>query len=190
MNYRNTFFALVFVLLIATIWWVWADKYVNGQQISNHKEELAKLEKQFQDLIEVQESYDKVKVRHQSKLAEFDSLKTRIVYGQDAYIRHLESIRNLAQKQNIQISTLSPSMDDSFPAIKSKLRFTKKHIERYTVQIRLLGNFLTIGAFLEELLNMPVMINIGRITMETELTSAGNLACEVILYTYVFLDQI
>jgi len=189
MNYRNTFFILVFTLFVATAWWVWANIYVNGQQIDYHKKELAKLEKQFQDLIEVQESYDKVKARHQSKLAEFDTLKTVIVYGQDAYIRHLEGIRNLAQKQNIQISTLSPSMEDSFPAIKSQLRFTKKHIERYPVQIRMLGDFLTIGAFLEELLALPVTVNIGRISMETELTSAGNLACEIILYTYVFLDQ-
>jgi Tfp pilus assembly protein PilO len=190
MNYRNAFLILILVLVGSSLWWGWAEIHVNGQKIERYQSELDELEKKSHDLIEVQESYQLVRQRFDTKVVEFDSFKTKVLVDEDSYIHLLEQIRELGQKQNVNIVSLSPIREDSYPGIKHGLKQTHKHIVRYPVQVRLLGDYLTIGAFLEQLLALPVTVNIGRVSLETELGSGGYLACELVLYTYMFREQV
>lgn len=165
-----------------------ASTWRNGGQIRAYGKELARLDRKSQELSQLMESHADLKKSYESTLMQFDSLRATIP-DRESYVQVLEHIREIARKQHVEIVTFSPLREDSYPGIKHKLRFTGKYIERYPVQLRIFADFLTIGAFLEELLAMPSIVNIGKINLETELGAEGVLACELLLYTYNFVNK-
>ncbi|MBL7046654.1 MAG: type 4a pilus biogenesis protein PilO [Candidatus Marinimicrobia bacterium] len=180
---------MITVLLLSTGWWGWSDLWKNGSYIRQKEKELRNLEMKFNKLSDVKDSYSIVKEKYGTCLVEFDSLTGKIP-DRDSFVNVFEDIRKIAEKQNIQIKSFSPILEDSYPAIKYKLKKTGKHIERYPIQIQLLGNYLTIGAFLEEIISLPTVVNIRSIGLETELESGGVLTCELVLYAYMVLDEV
>ncbi|MCH7732161.1 MAG: type 4a pilus biogenesis protein PilO [Candidatus Marinimicrobia bacterium] len=188
MRNKLIFSALISILLVATGWWLWTDIWNNGGKIREKKSELKKLETKYNQLLEINESFPMILERYHNELAKLDSLKSEIP-NRDSFVKVFEEIRRIAKRQNIIIKSLSPNLEDSYPAIKHKLKLTKKYIERYPVQIHIQGEFLTIGIFLEEILSLPTILNIGRISLGTELDTEGVLACELVLYAYIFFDE-
>ena len=189
MQNKTIFYVLVSLLIIVGSWWLGVNVFKNGKQVRQQKMELAEYQEKFQQLSEVTESYSVVKERHRVQMSKFDSLKS-IIPDRDSFIAVLEEIRRLTRQQNVEVKSLSPVLEDSYPSIKTKLKFTNKHIERYPVKLNITGKFLTIGAFLEELLSMPTIVNVGRISVETELESGIGLSCDLVLYAYMFVDEV
>lgn len=188
MRNKLTFFALISILLVTTGWWLWTGVWNNGGKIREKKSELVKLEIQYNQLLEINESYSSIQERYHNELAKLDFLKSEIP-NRDSFVKVFEEIRQIANRQNIKIKSLSPNLEDSYPGIKHKLKLTKKYIERYPVEIQIEGEFLTIGIFLEEILSLPTILNIGRIKLDTELDVEGVLACELTLFAYIFFDD-
>lgn len=188
MNERLIFFSLISLLTTTTLWWVYADVVQNGSEIEELENEYAGIEKNFLILAEIEESYDDVKKRHSDQSLEFDSLKLSIP-GFDTYAEVIQSIRGIASKQDIKIESFHPEMDDSFPALKTKLNYTGKHIERRPIQLRLYGNYMTIGSFLEEILRLEKTVNIHSIHLETELNKSKILSCDLVLFAYIYFDE-
>ena len=125
---------------------MWTGVWKNGNQIRQQEKELTKYVERFEKLSDVRESYSDVKTRHSINASNFDSLRT-IIPDRDSFVALLEEIRLIAEQQNIEVKSLSPTLEDSYPSIKDKLSFINKHIERYPVQMSIFGDFLTIGAF-------------------------------------------
>ena len=159
-----------------------------GDKIGELENEYAGIEKNFLILAKIEESYDDVKKRHLDQTLEFDSLKLTIP-GFDTYAEVIQSIRAIANKQAIKIESFLPEMDDSFPALKTKLNYTGKHIERRPIQLRLYGNYLTIGLFLEEILRLEKTVNIHSIHLETVLNESEILSCDLVLFAYIYFDE-
>ncbi|MFQ6607317.1 MAG: type 4a pilus biogenesis protein PilO [Fidelibacterota bacterium] len=188
MHDRLIFYALVSMLVISTVWWVYADVVENGTEIKRLEKNLTSIDNNFIMLAKIEESYEDVKEKHAEQIVGFDSLKAFIPTF-DAYAEVLEAIRSTANKQAINIESFHPELDDSFPALKTKLTFTKKHIERRPIQLRIYGNFMTIGSFLEELLQLEKTVNIYSILIETELNDSEILSSDIVLFAYIFIDE-
>jgi len=188
MNDRNIFFALITILVISTSMWIYYDVMENGKEINKLEKKYSGIENNFIMLAQIEESYDEVKQKHSDTIEYFDSLKTTIPTF-DKYTNVLEKIRRLANKQAITIESFHPKMDDSFPALKTKLKYTQKHVERRPIQLRLYGTYFTIGAFLEEILKFDKIVNIHSLNLETELSDANMLSCDLVLFAYIFFDE-
>lgn len=188
MHDRMIFFSLISLIIISTLWWLYTDIWMNGAKTDELEKKMVVIEKNFQMMAQIEESYDDVKNRHMIQMLEFDSLKTTVP-GYDTYAEVLQSIRDAANKESITIESFHPEMDDSFPALKTKLKFTGKHIERRPIQLRIYGNYMTIGSFLEEILQFEKIVNIHSIHLETELNNSELLSCDLVLFAYIYFDD-
>ena len=181
------FFAYTGIVVIACILWAFFVFGANGGAIRDLKTQIEQLEQQFSEVEAVGHNYAGIEARYNEKLTEYDALKADIP-NREAYTQIFGAIRELATRQNVQILSLSPLLEDSFPALKSKLKTTDRHIERYPVEFQIRGDYLTIGTMLEELLNLPAVINIGAVNLESELESGGLILGQIILYTYTMFE--
>ena len=188
MHDRTVFFSLISLIIISTLWWIYADVWKNGSETIVLEKKMDGIEKNFLMMAQIEDTYDEVKNRHTIQTREFDSLKATIP-GFETYAEVLQSIRELANKQGITIETFHPEMDDSFAALKTKLKFTGKHIERRPIQLRVYGNFLTIGSFLEEILRLEKTVNIHSIHLATDLNNSEILSCDLVLFAYIYFDE-
>lgn len=189
MHRKKIFYSLLVFLILSTSVWIWADWIIIGGKNREYKKKIDIFNQRFTELENVSETYPELKKMYDIRISDFDSLKFKIP-DNAAYVSVLESIRDLAKRQNVQIISISPNLSGTYPAIKSHLKFTGKHIERYTVQLQIYGDYLSIGAFLEEILSMPMIVNVGKISLETELEEGYGLSCELLLYTYIFFDEV
>ncbi len=186
MNYQYTFYAMIIVLLIATGGWIYKDLNVYGDEKSVYRKELTRLDTKFHELSVVRNSYEDVKAAFDRKIDNFDTLKVKMSADNKSFLTLMTSLRELATKQNIQVPSLSPKLNDSYPAIKNKLNLTKKHIVRYPVELTIQGDYLTIGAYMQELISHNKIFNLGRITIDTDVETPESLTCSMILYAYLF----
>ncbi|MFQ6606617.1 MAG: type 4a pilus biogenesis protein PilO [Fidelibacterota bacterium] len=189
MHSRLTFFALLIFLVLATFTWIWYDFFVFGTQITEKESKIEKIDQDFEKLNDIKDDFGTIQSRYDSSLAAFDTLKKVIPEPKD-YVTVLETIRKIAKKQEIEIESFRPLQGDTFPAIKYLLTFTGKHLVRRPIQMRISGDFLTIGAFLEEVLKMKSKVNIESLTIETELNEGGVLTCDLVLFSYMFLENV
>ncbi len=189
MHSRLTFFALLIFLLLATFTWIWYDFIVFGRQITAKENKVEKIDREFEKLNDIKGDFGTIQVRYDSSLAQFDTLKKVISEPKD-YVTVLETIRSIAKKQDIEIESFRPLQEDTFPTIKYLLTFTGKHLVRRPIQMRISGDFLTIGTFLEEVLKMKSLVNIESLTIETELNEGGVLTCDLVLFSYIFLENV
>jgi len=188
MNDRIIFFSLISVFIISTFWWLYLDVWQYGGEISGLEKKLSGIEDNFIMLAQIEESYDEVKERHSTIISRFDSLKATIP-TLDTYANVIEEVRKIADKQSLKIESFRPEMDDSYPALKTKLNFTELHIERRPIQLRVYGNYFTIGSFLEEILELNEIINIHSIEIETELSESNIISCDLVLFAYIYFEK-
>ncbi|MEA3286351.1 MAG: type 4a pilus biogenesis protein PilO [Candidatus Marinimicrobia bacterium] len=184
---RNIFFSTLVALLLATSGWFYYTVVIAGNQISELETELRSINSRFNELAMVSESYEDFKLRFTEKVADFDTLKTVIPGNQD-YATVLEQIRQTAERHKLQIISLAPSLNDIYPALHTELTIPRNHVECYPVQLKFYGDFLTIGSFLDDLLELKSNVNIANLKLETEMEHGGMLTCELNLYTYIFIE--
>jgi len=184
---RNIFIATVAFLLISTVGLTYYTAVVAGSRISELDVELAGINARFDELAEVTETYDEFKLRFTQKVADFDTLKT-VIPDNQAYTQVLEAIRSLYEKHKLQVISLAPSLNDTYPALYTEMKIPRNHVECYPVQIKFYGDYLTIGAFLDDLLALDYLVNIANLKLETEMEYGGMLTCELNLYTYIFIE--
>ncbi|NQV43167.1 MAG: type 4a pilus biogenesis protein PilO [Candidatus Marinimicrobia bacterium] len=184
---RNIFFGTIAFLVLATAGWFYYTVAVAGESISKLEAELADIHARFDELAGVTESYDEFKLRFSEKIENFDTLKT-IIPDNQKYGDVLEQIRQISERHKLQILSFEPSLNDTYPALFTEMKIPKNHIECYPLQIKFYGDFLTIGAFLDDLLEMRQHVNIANIKLETEMEYGGMLTCELNLYTYIFIE--
>ncbi len=185
---RNIFFGTVIFLVLATGGWFYYTVAVAGTKISELELELAKITNRFDELASINEM-DDFKTRFEEKIAQFDTLKT-IIPANQGYASVLEEIRQISERHKLQILSFDPSLNDTYPALHVEMKIPKNHVECYPVQIKCYGDFLTIGAFLDDLLEMRNLVNIANIKLETEMEYGGMLTCELNLYTYIFIEGV
>ncbi|MCH7732689.1 MAG: type 4a pilus biogenesis protein PilO [Candidatus Marinimicrobia bacterium] len=185
---KNTFILIIILLTISTGLWIWTKLVIHDPAIQTYSQQLKQLNLKFNELEGIRENMPKIQDNYNLSGVDFDTLKNQI-YDNRSYIRILEQIRDLAGKHQVEIKSFSPNLNDSYPTINTFLTFNKKHIERYPVQVRVFGQFLNISVFLEEILNLPTMVNIHSLKMETELTNGGSLSCDLVFYTYMFIED-
>jgi len=184
---RNIFFGTIIFLLLATGGWFYYTVAVAGASSSELKVELEGINNRFDELASVTESYDEFKLRFSEKIEHFDTLKTVVPDNQD-YGSVLEQIRQISERHKLQILSFDPSLNDTYPALYAEMKIPQNHVECYPLQIKFYGDFLTIGAFLDDLLEMRQLVNIANIKLETEMEYGGMLTCELNLYTYIFIE--
>ncbi len=184
---RNLFFGTVILLLLATVGWFYYTFGVAGKQIKELEVELAGINDRFNELAMVSESYDDFKLRFNEKIADFDTLRT-IIPDNQGYATVLEQIRQTSEKHKLQVISLAPSLNDVYPALYSEMKIPKNHVECYPVQFKFYGDYLTIGSFLDDLLDLKTQVNIANLKLETEMEHGGMLTCELNLYTYIFIE--
>lgn len=190
MNDKIKLIGILTLIGLTGIWWLGDAKLNKGSQIKESEQELKELTDRFQKLENMAKDLGTLQHSFDSALNELDSLSINIPNHED-YVSILEQIRMIAEKQNVSVVSLSPKREDSFPAIKYKLVLTKKHIERFPVQVNLRGDYLTIGAFLEELMASPMEFNIGSFSLESEFDGHGRvLACALVLFTYIYSETV
>lgn len=158
-----------------------------GKQTSRLETELAEINGRFNELAMVSDSYDDFKVKFNEKVIDFDTLRT-IIPDNESYAVVLETVRQIAEKHKLQIISLAPSLNDIYPALYTELKIPKNHIECYPLQFKFYGDFLTIGSFLDDLMELEYNINIANLKLETEVEHGGVLTCELNLYTYIFIE--
>ncbi|MCF7826978.1 MAG: type 4a pilus biogenesis protein PilO [Candidatus Marinimicrobia bacterium] len=184
---RNIFFGTIIFLVLATSGWFYYTVAVSGTRISELKLELKGINDRFDELAGITESYDEFKIRFMEKVEQFDTLKT-IIPGNQGYGDVLEQIRQISERHKLQILSFDPSLNDTYPALYTEMKIPINHVECYPLQIKFYGDFLTIGAFLDDLLEMDKLVNIANIKLETEMQYGGMLTCELNLYTYIFIQ--
>jgi len=184
---RNIFFGTIIFLVLATSGWFYYTVAVSGPRISELEIELQGIKDRFDELAGITESYDEFKLRFMEKVEQFDTLKT-IIPDNQGYASVLEEIRQISERHKLQIISLAPSLNDTYPALYTELKIPRNHVECYPVQIKFYGDFLTIGAFLDDLLEMRHLVNIANLKLETEMEFGGMLTCELNLYTYIFIQ--
>ncbi len=188
-NRQTLFIALTGLLVLAFSGWSWAKFSVYGPSIETSSKELKELQTRSKDMEFIKSNIISMKNTFENTKIEFDTLKSTVP-DNNSYVNLLQEIRELANKHDIRIISFSPRLMDSFPAIKTFLTYSPKHIERYPVQIRLFGEYLKLGAFMEEMLVLPSIVNIGRLTLESELTQEGGISCTMVLFTYMYKQTI
>ncbi len=184
---RNIFYSTVIALALATGSWFYYTVVIAGTRIAELDGELTTINDRFNELAMVSETYEDFKIRFLDKVVAFDTLKSVIPDNQE-YATILEQIRQAAEKHKLQVISLAPSLNDTYPALYTEMTIPKNHIECYPVQIKFYGDFLTIGAFLDDLLELDNYVNIANLKLETEMEHGGLLTCELNLYTYIFIE--
>ena len=184
---RNIFFGTLIMLLITTVGWFYYTFAVAGKAIGELEVEYAGINSRFNELAVVSESYDDFKLRFNEKLSDFDTLRT-IIPDNQGYATVLEQIRQTSEKHKLQVISLAPSLNDVYPALYSEMKIPKNHVECYPVQFKFYGDYLTIGAFLDDILKLETQVNIANLKLETEMEHGGMLTCELNLYTYIFIE--
>jgi len=185
---RKIFYLFLLLLIIAASWWGLKIILLDGNQLIQKKNDLASLDAKIKILNQTVEYYPVVKSQYRNVVTDFDTLQYDIS-THDTYVDVLEKIRYLARKQGIQIISLSPDLTDSFPSIKSQLTTTQKYIERIPVQLHILGDLASIVALIQELAAGEEIINVGTMSIESELEVGGKLSGELLLYTYWLVDE-
>ncbi len=186
-KYKNTFYAITTILIIASLWWVVKVIFLDGQNLLQKQAELKGVETQIESLNQAVEYYPLIKAQFTKNEIDFDTLQY-VLSSHNNFVDVLEKIRSVAKKQNIRIISFSPDLKDSFPAIKYRLKTTKKHIERIPIQFQFMGDFFSIAAMIDEFVDAREQINIGSLNIESELELGGSLTGEMLLYTYWFVS--
>ena len=184
---RNLFYGTVIALVLTTVVWFYYTFAIAGNRITELQSELNVINARFDELAMVSESYDEFKLRFTEKVIAFDTLRS-VIPGNQEYAKVLEQIRAATERHKLQIISLAPSLNDIYPSLFTEMKLAKNHIECYPVQIKFYGDYLTIGSFLDDILELKTQVNVANLKIETEMEHGGLLTCELNLYTYIFIE--
>lgn len=185
MSHKIKYYSALIGLILITGSWLWINCGVLSQTKETNHDKLNEIDRRISEMETVKNKYPDIDSQLSSWGDYLNTLKLQIP-TKILYMDQLQTIRELAEKHQIEILSFSPDINNSFPAIHSLTGSIPKHIERYPVLIRLFGTYLNVGAFCEELQEIETVVNIGNIKFETELSRSGGVVCHLILFTYMF----
>lgn len=188
MNARSKLIISVSAVVLALLVLVWQHFMNAGLTIELTQNRLVEVNQRYDEINASVEAYDAVKMRFDSTLADIRSLETRIP-NRTGFIEAMNFIRNTATRQNINLYSIVPDLNDAWPDIKSNLNTTALHIEKFPVAMSFDGDYLSIGYFLGALTEGAYEFNIGRLELSSELGSEGTLNAKSLLFAYMLVDD-
>jgi len=191
---KTLFIILVSILSIIILYWSFSVLIIDRNENNKIKKSMIAAENNYKRLSNERENYVKIKGNWEEQSQFFDSLKAHMPLrenskGPNSYIETLDIIFKIAEGNNISIDKINPILINTFPEIAVAKRKLDQNIIRYIVEIECNGDFFSIGRFFEELQNHKRMINLLKFNIETEYRSTGGLFCEVILNTYIIVED-
>ena len=191
---KTLFIILVSILSIIILYWSFSVLIIDRNENNKIKKSMIAAENNYKRLSNERENYVEIKDNWEEQSQFFDSLKAHIPLrenskGSDSYIETLDIIFKIAEGNNISIDKINPILINTFPEIAVAKRKLDQNIIRYIVEIECNGDFFSIGRFFEELQNHKRMINLLKFNIETEYRSTGGLFCEVVLNTYIIVED-
>lgn len=182
----------IVLTFISSVYWMWQVAYVNGSKMSNNQTDLIELQKKVDIATEKQRDDTLLKNKYGILINEFRALKAKIP-SLESFASVQDFIREAAGENNVQIIWQQPFLEDTLPPIKDELVKEKSHIERYTVQVQIRGDFLSIGEFIEALINSEQLINVDKVNINTvfqKRSGQDKLNCDITLYTYIYSEEV
>ncbi|MBT3682778.1 MAG: type 4a pilus biogenesis protein PilO [Candidatus Marinimicrobia bacterium] len=182
----------IVLTFISSVYWMWQVAYVNGSKMSNNQTDLIELQKKVDIATEKQRDDTLLKNKYGILINEFRALKAKIP-SLESFASVQDFIREAAGENNVQIMWQQPFLEDTLPPIKDELVKEKSHIERYTVQVQIRGDFLSIGEFIEALINSEQLINVDKVNINTvfqKRSGQDKLNCDITLYTYIYSEEV
>ncbi|MBT3250485.1 MAG: type 4a pilus biogenesis protein PilO [Candidatus Marinimicrobia bacterium] len=182
----------IVLTFISSVYWMWQVAYVNGLKMSNNQTDLIELQKKVDIATEKQRDDTLLKNKYGILINEFRALKAKIP-SLESFASVQDFIREAAGENNVQIMWQQPFLEDTLPPIKDELVKEKSHIERYTVQVQIRGDFLSIGEFIEALINSEQLINVDKVNINTvfqKRSGQDKLNCDITLYTYIYSEEV
>jgi Tfp pilus assembly protein PilO len=194
MNSKSIYYLLFILAILITGWWLWAVGWVGRMEYNELTIDLAESEMRLEQLNVERGNYAVVKATHEKKDHDFDTLKTHIPViakgaGSSTYVELLESIRQMAEKRGIEIISFTPQMDNSYPDIHTQLKLVNDYIERHKVTLKGRGDYLSFGAFLEDLRDNDNFVYVSKFSIDTDFDGSGRLVCDTVLLTYMYLEN-
>lgn len=191
---KSIFILLITLLVIVVAYWAYSVLIVNRAQFKKVNNERIEAESNLKRLRDERANYVTIKQTRDIQVANFDTLKLHIplkenTYGNNTYIKTLDTIREIAEQNDVIIDIFKPILVNTFPEISEDTNTIDKGIERYIVELQCHGSFLNIGEFFQDLQNHEKIINLLKFNIETEYGIDGQLFCEATLYTYVFSES-
>lgn len=191
---KSIFILLVTLLTIAVLLWVYSVMVVDRSEQKKIKKERVEAENNLNRLKNERANYITIKQTRDIQIANFDTLKLHIPakensYGNNTYIKTLDTIREIAAENNVEIDLFKPLLVNTFPDIQVEANTLEKRVERYIVELECHGDYLSLGNFFQDLQDHDKIINLLKFNIETEFGNVGGLYCEATLYTYVFSEN-
>ncbi len=191
---KTIFFAFVTILTIIILYWVFSVLIADRNEFRKIRRGMVNAEKNLERLNNERANYASIKETREIQVQYFDTLKVHIpskenTKGANSYIETLDIIQKIAENNDIIINVFKPILINTFPEIEVEDKQLNQSIERYWLEMKCNGNFISIGKFFEELQNQDRIINLLKFNIETEYGSTGRLFCEAIFYTYVFSED-
>ena len=194
MSSKSIYYLLFVLVLLITGWWLWAVVWVGRTEYNDLTINLTEAELRLEQLSVERSNYTTVKTQYEQKTHDFDTLKTHIPVkakgaGSSNYVVMLQSIRQMAERRGIEIISFEPQIDNSYPNIHTQLKLANHHIERHKVSLTGRGDYLSFGAFLEDLRDNDEYVNVSKFSIDTDFHGSGRLVCDAILLTYMYLEN-
>ena len=188
MNTKTRLGISIATIVGAILLLVWQHFMHAGLSIDLTQARLEEVNRRYEEINASEEAYDEVKARYDQTMKTFMDLQAEVP-DRDGFIQAMNYIRNTATRQNINLLSIEPNLEDAWPDIKSNLTTTTVHMEKYPVSMTFEGDYLSIGVFLDTLNNGPFNFNIGRLELASELGSEGTLNAKCMLFAYMFVNE-
>ncbi|NQU26789.1 MAG: type 4a pilus biogenesis protein PilO [Candidatus Marinimicrobia bacterium] len=165
-NYRQKLLiAFVLVIILAGAWFVMIYA-PQKQKVANLDSEIGKLKRQIRTSGNTVTSLPRLQKRIETMNVEFDSLAV-LIPTKDSIAIITDEIVSLCLKNNLKMDHIQPSLD--------ALLVSNDYFVKVPIEIQVMGSFLDIGHFVDDLIVLPFNyyqtdFNIERNADELELT--------------------
>jgi len=187
MKNKLLFYIFTGLLVFSMAFYAWQVLWHNGNSLSQRAKKVEKLTEELKNVTSISTDNTELKNRYGLLINEFKSLKSKIP-SLESFANVQDYIREMADSNNVEIVFQQPFLEDTLPPLKNLIALSNSYIERYTVQVRVKGEFINIGNFLISLVESEKIININELSFESEFRPGGLLICEINLFTYIFTE--
>ena len=178
-NYRNNFFALIGLLVVMLAGLL----YFNISTIAFNNRSLQEIE---QIQLHILESRSKIGdigaiVKGYREKTESLSFLATEYNSEIDYLSSLEILNTICSEHDIRIDEIMPRLENTLPQIQSVLTDPKHIVERYALDLRVDGRFLSVGELLDELVDNDFIVRNLEFSSKP---SGSNVKAIIGLYSY------
>ena len=178
-NYRNNFFALIGLLFII----LGGLLYFNISTIAFNNKSLQEIEQIQTHILESRSKIVDIRTIvkvYREKTTSLSYLATEYNSEID-YLSSLEILNTICSQHGIRIDEIMPRLENTLPQIQSVLTDSKHIIERYALDLRVDGRFLSLGKLLDELVDNDFIVR--NLELKSK-PSCSNITAIIGLYSY------